>query len=69
MKKYYDFEREIFLSESDLEAQYNELKATGDTEAETFAEYRNNCMYHNDGTLVRTDSAEYARMKEEHEDF
>ena len=45
-------ERGYTLTLKDLQAEYEELKATGDTEAETFADYMVNCTDKN-GTLTR----------------
>lgn len=38
------------ITEDELEKEFNKLKKTGDTEAETFAEYKRNCLEKN-GTL------------------
>lgn len=54
MKKerlFIDNETGEILTESELLKEFNELKATEQTDAETFAEYINNCMSYNNGTL------------------
>ena len=51
MRTFYDSEYEEYITIDELEKQYKELKANGDTEAETFKDYINNCMWWNNGSL------------------
>ena len=48
---FYDSEYDEYITVSELECQYKELYANRETEAETFKDYINNCMYWNNGTL------------------
>ena len=50
MRTFFDIESEETLTIVELEAEYNELKANNETEAETFADYLTNCLSKN-GTL------------------
>lgn len=50
MKMYRDFETDEILTEDQLLVEYAELKANGDTEAESFEDYIQNCL---EGTLER----------------
>lgn len=50
MKRYKD-ENGTVITENELFAEYQELKANGDTEAETFTDYIINCTDGN-GTLT-----------------
>ena len=51
MRRFYDTENNEYITIEQLEEEYNELKATGNTEAETFSDYVSNCMWWNNGTL------------------
>lgn len=50
MKKYYDTENQKVITEDELRAEYEVLKKNGETEAENFGQYLNNCTGKN-GTL------------------
>ena len=50
-RTFYDTENNEYITITQLENEYNELKANGNTEAETFKDYMNNCMWWNNGTL------------------
>lgn len=49
MRKFYDTEKEEYITIEELEKEYNELKANNETES--FKDYINNCMWWNNGTL------------------
>ena len=51
MRTFYDTENNEYITIDQLEKEYEELKADGNTEAETFKDYINNCMTWNNGTL------------------
>ena len=51
MRRFYDTENNEYITIEQLEEEYNELKATGNTEAEIFSDYVSNCMWWNNGTL------------------
>ena len=44
MKRYSDFERETVFTEDELRKEFNLLKANGETDAENFGQYLNNCL-------------------------
>ena len=48
MIKYKDSETDEILTLEDLQKEYQELKSEGNTEAETFNDYLQNCL---EGTL------------------
>ena len=50
---FYDTEHETFITMAELEKEFMELKETGETEAETFGQYINNCLTTAGGTLER----------------
>ena len=50
MARYMDEQGRVF-TESEIELEYDMLKMTGDTEAETFEDYLTNCI-DQDGTLT-----------------
>lgn len=50
MRKFKDIETGEIITIAELEAEYNELYATGETETETFSGYLKNCTSKN-GTL------------------
>jgi hypothetical protein len=50
-RTFYDTENDEYITITQLENEYNELKANGNTEAETFKDYINNCMWWNNGAL------------------
>ena len=47
MKRYWDVDREIIVTEDEVKASYEECKADG----ETYEEYLNGCMFRNNGSL------------------
>jgi len=51
MRYFYDFENYEFLTEIRLRNEFEDLKKSGDTEAETFEQYVSNCNWRNDGNL------------------
>lgn len=51
MKLYHDTESGELITLEQLKKEYEELKATGDTEAETFEIYFRNCTTREGGTL------------------
>ena len=51
MRRFIDTETDDIFTIEELEQEYNELKASGDTESETFEQYLSNCMTYNNGTL------------------
>ena len=46
-----DFERDEFITLDELKEEFQELKNSGNTEADTFEDYLSNCMDYNNGTL------------------
>ena len=51
MRKFYDTENDEEITLKELQQEYENLKASGDTESETFEQYLSNCMTYNNGTL------------------
>ncbi len=51
MRKFYDVDRDETITIEQLEKEYNEIKAIGGTDSETFDEYIINCLTYNNGTL------------------
>ena len=51
MLKFYDTEHGNALDLAELMTEYDTLKADEATEAETFADYLQNCLTRNGGTL------------------
>ena len=51
MRKFYDVDRDEVITIEQLEKEYNEVKAVGDTDSKTFDEYVVNCQTYNNGTL------------------
>lgn len=51
MRKFYDTEHDKVITLEELQAEFEDLKASGDTESETFEQYLSNCMTYNNGTL------------------
>ena len=51
MRKFLDIERDEVITLEELRAEFEDLKASGDTESETFEQYLTNCMTKNNGTL------------------
>lgn len=51
MRKFYDTENDEEITLEELQQEYEQLKANGDTESETFEQYLSNCMTYNNGTL------------------
>lgn len=51
MKKFYDVDRDEVITIEQLEKEYNEAKAVGGTDSETFDKYVINCQTYNNGTL------------------
>jgi len=51
MRRFYDNETDEIVDINQLRAEYETLKANGDTEAEDFSLYLSNCMSSNNGTL------------------
>lgn len=51
MIKFRDVEHNEIITIDELEAEYKELYANGETEAETFSDYIENCMTYNNGCL------------------
>lgn len=51
MRKFYDVDRDEVITIEQLEKEYNEIKAIGGTDSETFDEYIVNCQTRNNGTL------------------
>ena len=51
MRKFYDTEHDKEITLEELQAEFEDLKASGDTESETFEQYLSNCMTYNNGTL------------------
>jgi len=51
MRRFVDTETDEVLTIEDLRTEYEELKASGETEAETFGNYISNCQWYNNGTL------------------
>ena len=68
MKIFYDVESEQYITIEELRQQYEELKEAGETEADSFEEYLDNCMTKNNGAL---DYNKYSMddIKEIAEDF
>lgn len=68
MKIFYDVESERYITIEELRQQYEELKEAGETEADFFEEYLDNCMTKNNGAL---DYNKYSMddIKEISEDF
>lgn len=58
MRKFYDSDYDRYYTIEELETQFEELKANGETDAETFEEYLDNCMYYNNGTLEEVEERE-----------
>lgn len=51
---FYDTEHDCFVNEKFLKAEWEELRKRGETDAETFRQYVENCIS-KDGTLVPID--------------
>ena len=51
MRKFYDIETEKVITFEELKEEFQQLKASGDTESETFFDYLSNCMTYNNGSL------------------
>lgn len=51
MRQFIDTETGKILSVDELMKEYTALRESGDTEAETFADYISNCLTKNNGTL------------------
>lgn len=49
--RFEDTETGEVLTVEDLTMEFNDLKASGETEAETVDQYISNCMWYNNGTL------------------
>ena len=51
MIKFRDVEHNEIITLDELKAEYKELYANGETEAETFSDYLDNCMTYNNGCI------------------
>lgn len=58
MRNFFDTESEQYISESELEKEYNELKANNETDTENFEDYLENCLTKNNGTLEKVSLSE-----------
>lgn len=54
-RKFWDIETREILTEDQIRANYEELKAAGETEVENFSQYLENCMTRNNGCLEAHD--------------
>ena len=50
---FYDIERDIYITNAELEKEFHELRRNGETDAETFSQYVNNCLTIHNGTLEK----------------
>ena len=57
MKRYLDIEHDKIYTIEELQKQYEELKANGETEEETFSQYLFNCKTENNGVLDEIERA------------
>ncbi len=57
MKRYLDIEHDKIYTVEELQKQYEELKANGETEEETFSQYLFNSKTENDGVLEEIERA------------
>ena len=62
-KIFLDIESNEFVTEEQLAEEYKTLKNDGDTEAETFSDYLNNCMTTENGTLIFIEDMDAYQME------